>query len=81
MFTRLEDYIKKVGKVIRTTTRGESLYKKHKENSVDYQSQVRQGINMVVKESIHNLLARIQDKPYFKNPKPMGGDPKRCSQR
>ena len=35
---------------------------------------------MVFKEPIYKLLARIRDKPYFRKPELMGGDPKKCNQ-
>ena len=43
---------------------------------VEYESRVRQGINVVFKEPIYKLLARIRDKLYFKNLKPMGVIPR-----
>ena len=81
MFAKLEDNAKQAEKEAGITTRGEGPHKKQKEGSVDYQSRGRQGINVVFKKPIHKLIARIRDKPYFKKPKPMGGDPKRCNQR
>ena len=59
MFAQLEEDVKQAEKVTGITTRGEGPYKKKKESSVDYQSRVRQRINVVFKESIHKLLARI----------------------
>ena len=81
MVVWLEDDAKQAEKAMGITTRGNGLHKKQKESSVDYQSWVRQGINVVFKEPIHKLLACIRDKPYFKKSKPMGEDPQRRNQR
>ncbi|GFZ21626.1 hypothetical protein Acr_29g0007880 [Actinidia rufa] len=42
---------------------------------------VRQAEKAEGKIARGELLARIRDKPYFKKPEPMGGDPKRRNQR
>ena len=68
-------------KVTATTTRNEGPFKKRKESPIEYESRVRQGVNVVFKEPIYKILARIRDKPYFRKPEPMGGNPKRCNQR
>ncbi|GFS31847.1 hypothetical protein Acr_00g0019520 [Actinidia rufa] len=60
--------------------RGEASIKKRKDGPSPYESRTKQGINVVFKEPIYKLLARIRDKPYFKKPEPMGGDPKRRNQ-
>ena len=57
--------------------KSQGQFKKRKESLVDYESRVRQGINVVFKEPIYKLLGRIRDKSYFKKPVPMGEDPKR----
>ena len=49
MFTRLEDDVKQTEKAAGITTKGEGPHKKQKEVSVDYKSQVRQGINVIFK--------------------------------
>ncbi|GFZ01602.1 hypothetical protein Acr_15g0002110 [Actinidia rufa] len=77
MFIRLEDDIKQAEKATGMIAQGEGPFKKQKEISVDYESQVRQGINVVFKELIYKFLARIRDKPYFRKPEPIGGDPQR----
>ena len=59
---------------------GDGSFKKQREITIDYEGQVRQGINVVFKESIYKLLTWIPDKPYFKKPVPIGGDPKKCNQ-
>ena len=81
MFARLEEDVKQAEKAMGMLARGEGPFKKQKENSVDHGNRARQGINMVFREPIHKLIARIRDKPYFKKPEPMGGDPKRRNQR
>ena len=68
-------------KVTATTTRNEGPFKKRKESPIEYESRVRQGVNVVFKEPIYKILARIRDKPYFRKPEPMEGDPKRRNQR
>ncbi|GFS33142.1 hypothetical protein Acr_00g0026580 [Actinidia rufa] len=80
MFAQLEDDVRQAKKAIGTTTRGEDPFKKHKENSVDHENRVKQGINVVFKEPIYKLLTQILDKPYFKKPEPMAGDPKKRNQ-
>ena len=42
---------------------------------------MRQGINVVFKNSIHKIPARIRDKSYFKKPERIGGDPQKRNQR
>ena len=59
IFARLEDDIRQAKKAMLVTSRGEGPFKKRKESSVDYESQVRQGINVIFKELIYKLLARI----------------------
>ncbi|GFZ08917.1 hypothetical protein Acr_20g0007250 [Actinidia rufa] len=46
MFARLEDDIKQAEKVTGVTARGKGLFKKQKESSVDYESQVRKPESM-----------------------------------
>ena len=41
IFTQLEDGVKQAKKATRTIVRGDDLFKKHKESSVDYESWVR----------------------------------------
>ncbi|GFZ01236.1 hypothetical protein Acr_14g0008710 [Actinidia rufa] len=60
--------------------RGEAPVKRRKDGSSPYETRAKQGINVVFKEPIYKLLTRIKDKPYFKKPEPMGGDPKRRNQ-
>ncbi|GFS29937.1 hypothetical protein Acr_00g0009190 [Actinidia rufa] len=45
-------------------------FKSGKESSIDHESQVRQGINVVFKELIYKLFTRIRDKAYFKKLNP-----------
>ena len=59
MFAQLKDDIKQAEKVIGTTTQGEEPFKKQRESLGEYENRVRQGINMVFKEPIYKLLARI----------------------
>ncbi|GFS37695.1 hypothetical protein Acr_00g0053490 [Actinidia rufa] len=73
IFARLEDDVKQAEKVTGTNSRSEGLFKKRRDNPIDFESWARQGINVVFKEQIHKLLARKSD--------PMGGDPKRRNQR
>ncbi|GFZ18263.1 hypothetical protein Acr_27g0000020 [Actinidia rufa] len=75
MFARLEDDVRQAEQAIRTTPQGEGPFKKRKENSVDYESRMRRGINVVFEELIYKLLTQIRDKSYFKKPDPMGKDP------
>ena len=58
MFVRLEDDVKKAKKATGTPNRGEGLFKKRKETSVEYANQIRQRIKVVFKELIYKLLAR-----------------------
>ncbi|GFY85504.1 hypothetical protein Acr_04g0002420 [Actinidia rufa] len=60
--------------------RREALVKRRKDGSNPYETSAKQGINVVFKEPIYKLLARIRDKAYFKKPEPMGGNPKRQNQ-
>ena len=54
--------------------------KERKDGTIDHESRARQGINVIFKEPIYKLVARIQDKPYFRKPETLGGDPKRRNQ-
>ncbi|GFS40490.1 hypothetical protein Acr_00g0068850 [Actinidia rufa] len=81
MFARLEDDVRESERTEGKLGRGEAAVKKRKDGSNPYETRVKQGINVVFKEPIYKLLARIRDKPYFKKPKSMGGDPKRRNQR
>ncbi|GFZ11574.1 hypothetical protein Acr_22g0009720 [Actinidia rufa] len=76
----LEDNVRQAEKARGTTAQGEGSFKKRMESLVNYESRVRQGINVVFNEPIYKLLARILDEPYFRKPEPMGGDPRRCNQ-
>ena len=81
MFARLEDDVREAEKNKGEFSRGEASAKRRKEGSSSYEHRAKQGVNVVFKEPIYKLLARIRDKPYFKKPEPMGGDPKRRNQR
>ena len=81
MFTRLEDDVKQAEKVTGANPQNEELLKKRRDNPIDFESRVRQGINVIFKEPIHKLLARIRGKPYYRKLDPMGGHPKRHNQR
>ncbi|GFZ16802.1 hypothetical protein Acr_26g0000720 [Actinidia rufa] len=70
MFVRLEDNVKQEERVTGTTARNEGPFKKRKESPIEYKSWVRQGVNVVFKEPIYKLLARIKDNPYFRKPEP-----------
>ena len=59
MFAQLEDDVKQVEKITVTSNRMEIPFKKRKERSIDYESQVRQGVNVIFKELIYKLIARI----------------------
>ncbi|GFS38323.1 hypothetical protein Acr_00g0056810 [Actinidia rufa] len=80
MFARFEDDVRQAEKTEGKVGRGESSVKKRRDGPNPYDSKAKQGINVVFKELIYKLLARIRDKPYFKKSKPMGGDPKRQNQ-
>ena len=77
MFTWVKDNIQQAERATRMAPQGEAPFKKQKENAIDYEGQVRQGINVVVKEPNYKLLTQIWDKPYFKKPTPIGGNPKK----
>ncbi|GFY92589.1 hypothetical protein Acr_08g0009850 [Actinidia rufa] len=81
MFAHLEDDIRESEKTEGKVGRSEALVKRRKNGSSPYKTRAKQGINVVLKEPIYKLLARIRDKPYFKKPEPMGGDPKWRNQR
>ncbi|XP_057506518.1 uncharacterized protein LOC130789705 [Actinidia eriantha] len=81
MFARLEDDVRQAEKTESKTSRGEAQARRRKDGSGPYESRAKQGINVIFKEPIYKLLTKIRDKPYFKKPKPMGGDPKRRNQR
>ncbi|XP_057510747.1 uncharacterized protein LOC130793111 [Actinidia eriantha] len=80
MFARLEDDVRQAEKTESKTSRGEAQAKRRKDGLGPYESRAKQGINVIFKEPIYKLLAKIRDKPYFKKPEPMGGDPKRRNQ-
>ncbi|XP_057459274.1 uncharacterized protein LOC130749935 [Actinidia eriantha] len=80
MFAHLEDDVRQAEKTESKTSRGEAPAKRWKDGSGSYESKAKQGINVIFKEPIYKLLAKIRDKPYFKKPEPMGGDPKRQNQ-
>ncbi|PSS21414.1 Mediator of RNA polymerase II transcription subunit 13-like [Actinidia chinensis var. chinensis] len=81
MFACLEDDVRESEKTEGKVGRGEALVKKRKDGFSPYETRAKQGINVVFKEPIYKLLARIKDKPYFKKSEPMGGNPKRRNQR
>ncbi|GFZ08576.1 hypothetical protein Acr_20g0003840 [Actinidia rufa] len=81
MFARLEDDVRESEKTEGKVGRNEALGKRRKDGSSLYETKAKQGINVVFKEPIYKLLARIRDKSYFKKPEPMGDDPKRRNQR
>ncbi|GFZ21894.1 hypothetical protein Acr_29g0010560 [Actinidia rufa] len=81
MFARLEDDVRESEKTEGKLGRGETPVKRRKDGSNPYETRAKQGINVVFKEPIYKLLARIRDKPHFKKSEPMGGDPKRRNQR
>ena len=49
MFARLEDDVKQAKKVTGTSNKMKNLFKKRKDSLVDYESRVRQGVNMIFK--------------------------------
>ncbi|XP_057481985.1 uncharacterized protein LOC130768895 [Actinidia eriantha] len=77
MFARLEDDVRQAERTEGKVSHSEVSVKKRKDGPSPYESRAKQEINVVFKEPIYKLLARIRDKPYFKKPEPMGGDPKR----
>ncbi|XP_057489936.1 uncharacterized protein LOC130775946 [Actinidia eriantha] len=81
MFARLEDDVRESENTEGKLGRGETSVKRRKDGTNPHEVRAKQGINLVFKEPIYKLLARIRDKPYFKKPEPMGGDPKRRNQR
>ena len=80
-FAWLKDDIRQAKKATGITYRGEGLFKKRKESPVDYECQVRQGIDMVFKEPIYKLFALIRYKSYFKKPEYVGLHPRKHNQR
>ncbi|XP_057489449.1 uncharacterized protein LOC130775334 [Actinidia eriantha] len=76
MFAHLEDDVRQAKKTKGKVGRGETTAKRRKDGSSLYESRAKQGINVIFKEPIYKLLAKIRDKPYFKKPEPMGGQPK-----
>ncbi|GFS36376.1 hypothetical protein Acr_00g0045620 [Actinidia rufa] len=76
MSERLEDNVRKTKKTEGKVGRGEATVKKQRDEPNPYDSKAKQGINVVFKELIYKLLARIRDKPYFRKPEPMGGPKK-----
>ncbi|GFZ05416.1 hypothetical protein Acr_17g0009880 [Actinidia rufa] len=81
MFAHLEDDVRQAEKTEGKVGRGEAPIKRRKDGSSLYESRDKQGINVIFKEPIYKLLSKIIDKPYFKKPEPMGGDPKTRNQR
>ncbi|GFY85305.1 hypothetical protein Acr_04g0000430 [Actinidia rufa] len=77
MFAHLEDDVRQVEQNAGLASRGEGQLKRWKDGPIDHENRARQGINVVFKEPVYKLLARIRDKPYFKKSEPLGGDPKR----
>ena len=77
MYARLKEDVKQVKRAAKTSFLGESSFKRHKESMEEHEGQVRQGVQVDFKELVYKLLARIQDKPYYKKPLSMGGDPKK----
>ncbi|GFY97478.1 hypothetical protein Acr_12g0000190 [Actinidia rufa] len=66
MFARLEDDVRESKKTEGKVGRGEAPVKRRKDGSSPYETRAKQGINVVFKEPIYKLLAKIRDKPYFK---------------
>ena len=57
IFAQLEDDIRQAEQAIGwSASQGEALFKRQKESSVDYEDQLRQGINVVFKKPIYKLL-------------------------
>ena len=81
MYARLEDDVKQDERAVKMSSRGESPFKLHKESSKEREGWVRQGVHVVFKEMIYNLISKIQDKSYYKKPLLIGGDPKKKNQR
>ena len=50
ILAQLENDVRQAEKAIRTTTQGEGTFKKFKENSIDYEKQARQEINVIFKD-------------------------------
>ena len=80
MFVRLEDDVRQAKQATRTSSRENRKFK-HWESTWDHEDRVRQGINVVFKESIHKLITWIKDKTYYQKPAPIGGDPIKHNQR
>ncbi|GFS29078.1 hypothetical protein Acr_00g0005240 [Actinidia rufa] len=80
MFAHLEYDVRESEKTEGKVSHGEATIKRRKDKSSPYETRAKQGINVVFKEPIYKLLARIRDKPYFKKPEPIGGNPKRRNQ-
>ncbi|XP_057505216.1 uncharacterized protein LOC130788530 [Actinidia eriantha] len=81
IFARLKDDVRNAEKTEGKASCGEAPAKRRKDGSSPYESGAKQGINVIFKEPIYKLLAKIRDKPYFKKSEPMEGDPKRRNQR
>ncbi|GFZ07044.1 hypothetical protein Acr_18g0012140 [Actinidia rufa] len=58
---RIDLQLQVAEKVSGTTIRVEVMFKRRKESPIKYENRVRQGVNMVFKEQIYELLARIQE--------------------
>ena len=78
MFAWLKDDVLQAERATGSSSWGDGTFKKQRENSTDYESWVWLGVNMVFKKPIYKLLTWIRDKPYYKNPAPVGGNPKKC---
>ncbi|GFZ09156.1 hypothetical protein Acr_20g0009640 [Actinidia rufa] len=76
MFARLKDDVRQAERTEGKVGCGEASIKKWKDGLSPYKSRTKHGINVVFKEPIYKLLARIKDKPYFKKLEPIGGRPK-----
>ena len=81
MYARFNDNVKQAKQALGTSTQGDGTLKKHKEGTKNHEGQVRQGINVILKEPIYKLLTRIRDMPYYKKPLLLGEYPKKYNQR
>ena len=81
MFSWLEDDVRQAERASGSSSPGDDSFKRRKERTTDLDDWVRQGIKVVFKEPIYELLTRIRDKTYYRKPAPIGGDPKKRNQR
>ncbi|GFS35820.1 hypothetical protein Acr_00g0042320 [Actinidia rufa] len=68
MFARLEDDVRHAEKATGTIAQSKGSFKKRKENPVEYENLVRQGVNVVFKEPITNSWPESETSHILENP-------------